>query len=51
MRPDVWNHLAFGRGYGSYEHGYPRRLDMELLRQVIEVGAGGPDRLACLMVH
>ena len=41
VRPDVWTHLAFGRGYGSYEHQSYRVLDMELLRQVIEVGVVG----------
>lgn len=41
VRPDVWSHLAFGRGYGSYEHKSYRILDMELLRQLIEVGVFG----------
>jgi hypothetical protein len=41
VRPDVWTHLAFGRGYGSYEHASYRILDMELLRQLIEVGVLG----------
>lgn len=41
IRPDVWSHLAFGRGYGSYEHTSYRVLDMELLRQLIEVGVVG----------
>lgn len=41
IRPDVWSHLAFGRGYGSYEHTSYRVLDMELLRQLIEVGVIG----------
>jgi hypothetical protein len=41
VRPDVWTHLAFGRGYGSYEHTSYRILDMELLRQLIEVGVLG----------
>jgi hypothetical protein len=41
VRPDVWSHLAFGRGYGSYEHTSYRTLDMELLRQLIEVGVFG----------
>lgn len=41
IRPDVWSHLAFGRGYGSYEHTSYRILDMELLRQLIEVGVLG----------
>lgn len=41
VRPDVWSHLAFGRGYGSYEHTSYRILDMELLRMLIEVGVIG----------
>ncbi len=41
IRPDLWTHLAFGRGYGSYEHTSYRILDMELLRQIIEVGVIG----------
>jgi hypothetical protein len=41
VRPEVWSHLAFGRGYGSYEHTSYRTLDMELLRQLIEVGIFG----------
>ena len=41
VRPDVWTHLAFGRGYGSYEHTTYRVLDMEMLRQLIEVGVVG----------
>lgn len=48
IRPDVWSHLAFGRGYGSYEHTSYRILDMELLRQLIEVGIVG--LLAYLML-
>jgi hypothetical protein len=41
VRPDVWSHLVFGRGYGSYEHTSYRTLDMELLRQLIDVGVLG----------
>jgi hypothetical protein len=41
VRPDLWTHLALGRGYGSYEHTSYRLLDMELLRQIIEVGVLG----------
>ncbi len=41
VRPDLWTHLAFGRGYGSYEHTSYRILDMELLRQIVEVGVLG----------
>jgi O-antigen ligase len=48
IRPDVWSHLVFGRGYGSYDHATYRVLDMELLRQLIEVGVVG--LLAYLML-
>jgi hypothetical protein len=41
VRPDVWTHLAFGRGYGSYEHKSYRVLDMEMLGQLVEVGVVG----------
>lgn len=41
IRPDLWTHLATGRGYGSYTHTAYRILDMELLRQIIEVGVLG----------
>jgi len=41
IRPDVWSHLAIGRGYGSYEPTSYRILDMEMLRQLIEVGVIG----------
>jgi hypothetical protein len=41
IRPDVWTHLFIGRGYGSYEPSSYRILDMELLRQIIEVGVIG----------
>ena len=41
VRPDVWSHLAFGRGYGSYDHIAYRILDMELLRELVEVGVVG----------
>jgi hypothetical protein len=41
IRPDVWTHPFIGRGYGSYEPQAYRILDMELLRQLIEVGVIG----------
>ena len=41
IRPDVWTHPFIGRGYGSYEPQTYRILDMELLRQLIEVGVIG----------
>lgn len=41
IRPDVWTNLLVGRGYGSYEPSTYRILDMELLRQLVEVGVIG----------
>jgi hypothetical protein len=41
VRPDLWTHLAFGRGYGTYEHASYRILDMELLHELVEVGVLG----------
>jgi hypothetical protein len=41
VRPDLWTHLAFGRGYGTYEHTSYRILDMELLHEIVEVGVLG----------
>jgi hypothetical protein len=41
IRPDVLSHLAFGRGFGSYEHTIYRVLDNDLLMRVIETGLVG----------
>ena len=41
IEPDVAARPLIGRGYGSYEHTTYRILDMELLRQIIEVGVVG----------
>ena len=41
IRPDVWSHLALGRGYGSYNHESYRILDSEILSQTIETGVLG----------
>jgi len=41
IRPDVWTHLAFGRGYGSYEPSTYRIIDMELLLRLLEGGIVG----------
>jgi hypothetical protein len=41
IRPDLWSHLAFGRGYGSYEHNTYRILDSEILSLGIETGVLG----------
>jgi hypothetical protein len=41
IRPDVWSHLALGRGYGSYNHDTYRILDSEVLLRTIETGVLG----------
>ena len=41
IRPDVLSHLAFGRGYGSYNHDTYRILDSEVLLRTIEGGVFG----------
>jgi putative inorganic carbon (hco3(-)) transporter len=41
IRPDVWTHLAFGRGYGSYDHVTYRVLDSEILSRLVDSGILG----------
>jgi hypothetical protein len=41
IRPDVWTHLLFGRGYGSYAHTTYRILDSEILGRTVETGVLG----------
>ncbi len=41
VRPDVWTHLMFGRGWGSYNHETYRILDSEILLRLIETGVIG----------
>jgi hypothetical protein len=41
IRPDVWTHLALGRGYGSYDHDTYRILDSEILSRTVETGVLG----------
>ena len=41
VRPEVWTHLAFGRGWGSYDRTNYRTLDSEILQRVIEMGVLG----------
>ena len=48
VRPDVFTHLAFGRGWGSYNHQSYRILDSEILHRLIETGIFG--LIALLMV-
>jgi len=41
IRPDVWAHVALGRGYGSYQPLGHRILDSEILVSSLERGEGG----------
>jgi hypothetical protein len=41
VRPDLWTNLAFGRGYGTYDHTSYRILDSEVLSRLVEVGVLG----------
>ncbi len=41
IRPDLLSHLAFGRGFGSYEHATYRILDNDLLMRIVETGLVG----------
>jgi hypothetical protein len=41
VRPDLWAHLLFGRGWGSYNHVDYRLLDSEILQRLVEMGVIG----------
>ena len=41
IRPDLWSHLAFGRGWGAYNHESYRILDSEILHRIVEMGVIG----------
>jgi hypothetical protein len=41
VRPDLWSNLAFGRGWGTYNHETYRILDSEILHEAIEMGVFG----------
>ena len=41
VRPDLWSHLAFGRGYGTYDHVNYRTLDSDILNRLIDTGILG----------
>jgi hypothetical protein len=41
VRPDIWSHLAFGRGYGTYDHLNYRTLDSDMLNRLIDTGVLG----------
>ena len=50
VRPDVFSHIAFGRGWGSYNHQSYRILDSEILHRVLEVGVLGLISFLMVMV-
>jgi hypothetical protein len=41
IRPDLWSHLLFGRGWGAYDHLSYRILDSEILHRTMEMGVLG----------
>jgi hypothetical protein len=41
IRPDVWTHVALGRGFGSYQPVGHRVLDSEMLVRTVETGVVG----------
>lgn len=41
IRPELWTHMLFGRGSGSYDHVTYRILDSEFLHRLIEMGVLG----------
>jgi hypothetical protein len=41
VRPDVFSNIAFGRGWGSYNHESYRILDSEILHRTLEMGVLG----------
>jgi hypothetical protein len=41
IRPDVFSHIAFGRGYGTYQPIGHRILDSEVLVRLVETGVLG----------
>jgi hypothetical protein len=41
VRPDLWTHLLFGRGFGTYRPDAYRILDSEILNRTVETGIVG----------
>jgi hypothetical protein len=41
VRPEVWSHLAFGRGYGSLDPWSFRVLDSDVLSRLVDTGIVG----------
>jgi hypothetical protein len=50
VRPDLWSHLAFGRGMGTYDHVAHRILDSEVLDRLVETGILGLVSYMLMMV-
>jgi hypothetical protein len=50
VRPDVWTHLLFGRGYGTYDHTAYRVLDSEVLGRLVDIGTLGLLSLVLMLV-
>jgi hypothetical protein len=50
VRPDFWSHLAFGRGYGSYDHLSYRVLDSEILSRLVDTGIIGELSFALMLL-
>ena len=50
VRPEVWSHLLFGRGYGTYDHVSYRILDSEMLGRLVDTGVLGLAALVALLV-
>ena len=41
VRPDLWTHILFGRGYGSFDPHTYRVLDSEILGPIVDMGVLG----------
>ena len=41
IRPEIWTHMGFGRGWGTYDHTVYRILDSEILQMSIAMGILG----------
>ena len=41
IRPDLWSHLLFGQGYGTYSPPTYRIIDSEILLRLTETGVVG----------
>ncbi|MDP8910133.1 MAG: hypothetical protein M3N47_13695 [Chloroflexota bacterium] len=50
VRPDLWNNLLFGRGYGTYDHVSYRLLDSEILNRLVDTGIIGLLALVLMLI-